>query len=55
MKRRRDEIEIIAAILEYIINSKNHKATKSKIMYGSYLSYAQLADYLSLLIEKELI
>ena len=24
-------------------------------MYGSYLSYAQLADYLSLLIEKELI
>jgi predicted transcriptional regulator len=55
MKHRRDEIEIIAAILECIIKNKNHKATKSKIMYGSYLSYTQLADYLSLLIEKELI
>ncbi len=55
MKRRRDEIEIIAAILKSIINKKNHKATKSKIMYGSYLSYAQLVEYLSLLIEKELI
>jgi predicted transcriptional regulator len=26
MKRRRDEIDIIAAILECIINNKNHKA-----------------------------
>ena len=55
MKHRRDEIEIIAAILECIINSKNHNATKSKIMYSSYLSYTQLADYLSLLIDKGLI
>ena len=55
---RRDEIDIIAAILKCIINinnSKNHKATKSKIMYGSYLSYTQLTGYLSLLIKKELI
>jgi predicted transcriptional regulator len=54
MKHRRDEVEIIAAVLECIIKN-NHKATKSKIMYGSYLSYTQLDEYLPLLIEKELI
>ena len=38
-------------ILQAAING----ATKTRIMYGAYLSYAQVKEYLSFLIEKELI
>jgi len=44
MKRRRDEIEIIAAILECIINNKNHKLRSQK----SYMAIIYIT--LSLLI-----
>jgi len=38
-------------ILQAAING----ATKTRIMYGAYLSYAQVKEYLSFLIEKDLI
>jgi len=38
-------------ILQAAING----ATKTRIMYGAYLSYAQVKEYLSFLMEKELI
>ena len=47
----RSRTDIIAMILQAAING----ATKTRIMYGAYLSYAQVKEYLSFLIEKELI
>jgi len=38
-----------------ILNSANGGATKSKIMYKAFLSYGQLKEYLSVLIENNLI
>ena len=38
-----------------ILEAANGGATKTKIMYKAYLSFAQLKEYLSMLIEKELI
>ena len=38
-----------------ILNSANGGATKTKIMYNSILSYNQLKEYLTILIENELI
>ena len=38
-------------ILQAAING----ATKTRIMYGAYLSYAQVKEYLSFLMEKDLI
>ena len=38
-----------------ILEAANGGATKTKIMYKAYLSFAQLRDYLSMLIEKGLI
>jgi predicted transcriptional regulator len=38
-----------------ILDSANGGATKTKIMYKSYLSYVQLKEYLSVLIENDLI
>lgn len=52
--RSRDEI--IEFILESI--SKNQtldKTTASRIMYNAFLSYAQLKEYLSLLLKREII
>ena len=38
-----------------ILEAANGGATKTKIMYKAYLSFAQLKEYLSMLIEKDLI
>lgn len=47
----RSRTEIVGNILE----AANGGATKTKIMYKAYLSYAQLKEYLSVLIENDLI
>lgn len=47
----RSRTEIISMILE----AANGGATKTKIMYKAFLSYAQLKEYLSVLIENNLI
>ena len=38
-----------------ILEAANGGATKTKIMYKSYLSFSQLREYLSMLVEKGLI
>lgn len=43
----RSRTEIVAMILE----AANGGATKTKIMYKSFLSYAQLKEYFTMLIE----
>ena len=45
----RSRTEIVAMILE----AANGGATKTKIMYKAFLSYAQLKEYLSVLIEND--
>jgi predicted transcriptional regulator len=47
----RSRTDIIAMILRAAVNG----ATKTRIMYGAYLSYAQVKEYLSFLMEKNLI
>ena len=47
----RSRTEIVGNILE----AANGRATKTKIMYKAFLSYAQLKEYLSVLIENNLI
>jgi predicted transcriptional regulator len=47
----RSRTEIVSVILE----AANGGATKTKIMYKAFLSYAQLKEYLSILIENNLI
>jgi predicted transcriptional regulator len=47
----RSRTEIVATMLE----AANGKATKTKIMYVAFLSYTQLKEYLSILIENNLI
>ena len=47
----RSRTEIVAMIL----NSANGGETKTKIMYFAFLSYGQLKEYLSILIENNLI
>ena len=47
----RSRTDICAQILE----AANGGATKTKIMYKAYLSYAQLKEYLSVLIENGLL
>ena len=47
----RGRTEIVATMLE----AANGRATKTKIMYSAFLSYNQLKDYLSILIENNLI
>jgi predicted transcriptional regulator len=47
----RSRTEIVAMILD----STNGGATKTKIMYKAFLSYNQLKDYLTVLIENDLI
>ena len=42
-------------IVSNILDAANGKATKTKIMYKAYLSYAQLKEYLSVLIENNLL
>jgi predicted transcriptional regulator len=47
----RSRTEIVAMILE----AANGGATKTKIMYKAFLSYAQLREYLPVLIENSLL
>ena len=47
----RSRTDIVSQILE----SANGGATKTKIMYQAYLSYAQLKEYLSALLENDLL
>lgn len=49
--KNRGRTEIVATMLE----AANGRATKTKIMYSAFLSYNQLKDYLSILIENSLI
>ena len=42
-------------IVRDILDSANGGATKTKIMYTAFLSYGQLKEYLSILIENNLI
>jgi predicted transcriptional regulator len=49
--KNRSRTEIVSSILD----AANGGATKTKIMYKSFLSYAQLKEYLSVLIENNLI
>jgi predicted transcriptional regulator len=49
--KNRGRTEIVATMLE----AANGRATKTKIMYSAFLSYNQLKDYLSILIENNLI
>lgn len=41
-------------IAEMILDAANGGATKTKIMYRAFLSYAQLKEYLSVLIANDL-
>ena len=43
----RSRTDIVALILE----AANGRATKTKIMYKAFLSYAQLKEYLTVLLE----
>ena len=47
----RSRTEIVAMILD----SANGGATKTKIMYKAFLSYNQLKEYLTMLIDNEMI
>ena len=47
----RSRTEIVSSILD----AANGGVTKTKIMYKAYLSYNQLREYLSVLIENNLI
>lgn len=47
----RSRTDITALILE----AANGGATKTRIMYKAYLSFAQLREYLSMLLEKGLL
>jgi predicted transcriptional regulator len=49
--KNRSRTEIVALILE----AANGGATKTKIMYIAFLSYNQLKDYLSVMMENNLI
>jgi predicted transcriptional regulator len=49
--KNRSRTEIVAIILD----SANGGDTKTKIMYSGFLSFGQLKEYLSLLIENNLI
>jgi predicted transcriptional regulator len=51
--KNRSRTEIIALILEIANNSNG--VNKTKIMYNAFLSYPQLKQYLSFLLEKDLI
>jgi predicted transcriptional regulator len=49
--KNRGRTEIVSMILD----AANGRATKTKIMYKAFLSYAQIKEYLSVLIGSNLI
>lgn len=51
----RERHEIIAGMLRTINNSGAGGASKTPIMYKSFLSYAQLKEYLLFLVDKGLV
>jgi predicted transcriptional regulator len=51
----REKYELIATILSSIKGSGIEGATKTSIMYKSFLSHAQLKEYVSFLVEKGLV
>jgi predicted transcriptional regulator len=59
--KNRSKTDIIGHILEAVnsgaayYDNNNNRLTKSKIMYNVFLSYTQLQEYLSALLEKGLI
>jgi predicted transcriptional regulator len=54
-KEYRGRHEIIAQMLQTASNNGSQGVSKTTIMYKSFLSYAQLKEYLSLLIENGLL
>ncbi|MHB2036620.1 MAG: winged helix-turn-helix domain-containing protein [Nitrososphaerales archaeon] len=44
--------EIVSNILRVVSSSK---ATKTRLMYGAYLSYTQIEEYLDYVLQQELI
>ena len=50
--KNRSRTDLIGCILEAIVRGR---CTKTKIMYGAYLSYAQLNQYMSFLLEAGLV
>lgn len=51
----RSKTDIIGHILEVVNSHSDNGLTKTKIMYNVFLSFAQLKEYLSVLLEKGLI
>ena len=51
LMKYRSRTEIVGMILE----SANGGTSKSKIMYKAFLSFAQLEEYLALLLENDLL
>jgi predicted transcriptional regulator len=50
--RHRSRTEIIADILQTLANGAS---TKTRVMYGAFLSFGEVSDYLSYLVEKDLV
>ncbi|MCL5068494.1 MAG: winged helix-turn-helix domain-containing protein [Thaumarchaeota archaeon] len=48
----RSRVEIVSNILRVIASSK---ATKTRLMYGAYLSYTQIEEYLDYILQQGLI
>ena len=53
MSSYRTRTEIISSILE--IANRGNGVTKTKIMYGAFLSHSQMKDYLTILTDNGLI
>ena len=54
-RQNRDRHEILADMLKTIIGSGIKGASKTIIMYNSFLSFTQLKEYLSFLLDKSLV
>ena len=51
-KKYRSKIEIMSQILQM---ANGHSAAKTRLMYGVFLSYEQLKEYLGILVQSGLI
>lgn len=52
LAKYRSRTDIVASILQ---SANGRQVTKIKLMYGAFLSYVQLKNYLTVLIENELL
>ena len=52
VKKYRSRFEIASTILHVVVEGD---ATKTRLMYGSFLSFAQINEYLSFLLANELV